>query len=197
MAERTLRLVGAQAEPIARPLISNAALGMLIFVLAEGMMFSGLMSAFAIVKAAAPGGWPPPGQARLPIEETAFNSLVLLASGGFLWLAARRFKERRSSASTPLLISGLMGLFFVGFQGVEWVSLVRQGLTLTSSTHGSFFYLIVGMHGVHALAGLAFLLSTWLRLRARRLDASVLAATQILWFFVVGLWPILYVMVYL
>ncbi len=197
MTQRTLRLVPGTETLASRPLISSAALGMLLFVLVELMMFSGLMSAFSIVKAAAPGGWPPPGQARLPIEETAFNSVVLLASGAFLLLAARRFKLRRSSASLPLLVSGLLGAFFVIFQGVEWVGLVRQGLTLTSSTHGSFFYLIVGMHALHAVGGLGFLLSTWVRLQRRSLDSSVLVATQIFWYFVVGLWPILYGMVYL
>jgi heme/copper-type cytochrome/quinol oxidase subunit 3 len=91
---------------------------------------------------------------------------------------------------------GLGGLF-VAFQGYEWISLIRQGLTLTSSNHGSFFYLIVGLHGLHAIAGLAALSSSALKLRRGRLAPSSFVATQVFWYFVVGLWPLLYFMVYL
>ena len=48
-----------------QPLLPNPVLGMLIFVIAELMMFGGLISAFSIVKAGALS-WPPPGQPRRP-----------------------------------------------------------------------------------------------------------------------------------
>jgi heme/copper-type cytochrome/quinol oxidase subunit 3 len=83
------------------------------------------------------------------------------------------------------------------FQGYEWVALIRQGLTLTSSTHGSFFYLIVGMHGLHAIAGLMVLGQTAFKLSRSVLAVSTFAAAQVFWYFVVGLWPILYFLVYL
>ena len=83
------------------------------------------------------------------------------------------------------------------FQGAEWVALVREGVTLTSSTMGSFFYLIVGMHALHAVGALGLLGHTWLRLRQGWLVQSELAAAQVFWYFVVGLWPILYLVVYL
>jgi len=40
----------------------------------------------------------------------------------------------------------VLGAFFVVGQGLEWLALLRHGLTLTSSQLGSFFYLIVGLH---------------------------------------------------
>ncbi|MCP3982850.1 MAG: heme-copper oxidase subunit III [bacterium] len=178
------------------PLIPSAVLGMLIFVFSEIMMFSGLISAVTIARAGA-AEWPPPGQARLPLEATAFNTLVLLASGIALWWAARVFKEAPSKAYRSLLVSMLLGAFFVCFQGYEWVGLLREGLTLTSSNHGGFFYLIVGAHALHAVAGLTVLSFAFLRLRSRRLTPDFLAATQVFWFFVVGLWPFLYLRIYL
>jgi cytochrome c oxidase subunit 3 len=54
--------------------------GMAIFVISEIMFFAGMISAFLIVKAAATS-WPPLDQPRLPVEETAINTLALLASG--------------------------------------------------------------------------------------------------------------------
>ena len=184
------------SDPRLRPILPSPVLGMLIFVIAEMMMFAGLMSAFSIVKAGALG-WPPPGQPRLPVEATAFNTAALLASAVFLFVANSRYAHNHNLAKRPLFIAmGLAG-FFIAFQGYEWVSLIRQGLTLTSSNHGSFFYLIVGLHGLHAIAGLSALGMAALKLRQGRLAPSSFAATQVFWYFVVALWPLLYFMVYL
>jgi heme/copper-type cytochrome/quinol oxidase subunit 3 len=177
--------------------LSDGVLGMLIFVMAEAMLFAGLISAFTISKAAAFTAWPPPGQPRLPILATAFNSAVLLASAGTMLWAARAFQRDRASARLPLLLTCALGAFFVVFQGLEWVALLREGLTLTSSQHGSFFYLIVGLHGVHAVGALLFLLVLLPLLQRGQLGESRFGAAQVLWYFVVGLWPLLYARVYL
>ena len=171
-------------------------MGMLIFVVTECMLFAGLISAFTIVRSGA-AVWPPPDQPRLPLEETAINTLALLLSGLLLYVARRRYQSDREGARTPLLLAMLLGGFFVLFQGAEWVALISQGLTLTSSTLGSFFYLIVGMHGLHAVAALAVLAYTWVRMRRGWLAQSQLATAEVLWYFVVGVWPVLYGVVYL
>ncbi len=184
-------------SPESGQVISNAVLGTLIFVIVEVMLFAGLISAFSIVRTSALGAWPPPDQPRLPVEETAFNTAALLVSGLLLVLAHRAFRLDASRARLPLLLAILLGAFFVVFQGVEWLALVREGLTLTSSNHGSFFYLIVGMHALHAVAALIALVYVWLALQRARLIPSRFYAAELFWYFVVGLWPFLYVRVYL
>ena len=179
-------------------LIDNGVLGMLLFVLAETMMFAGLVSAHSIVRSRAAGEmWPPYGQPRLPIEQTAINTGALMVSGIVLVLAYFAYRREAPSARVPLLVAILLGAFFVGFQGVEWIALVDEGLTLTSSTYGGFFYLIVGMHAVHAVAALLGLTWAWVRLDRNALSASQLATVSVFWYFVVLLWPVLYLKVYL
>ena len=178
------------------PLLPSAVLGVLIFVVTEIMLFSGFVSAFTIMRGSAVI-WPPPGQPRLPAAETAFNTLLLLASGAVLWLAQRRFRRSPESARVPLLVSILLGAGFVVLQGREWVSMLAQGLTLSSSALGSFFYLIVGFHALHAVVALGFLIWMWVRLRRGSLPPTTLAAAEIFWYFVVGVWPVLYWRVYL
>ena len=177
-------------------LIPDAVLGMLLFVLIEVMLFAGMISAFAIIKSSAPV-WPPLDQPRLPAGATAFNTAALLASGVFLFRARRVFERNRASALRPLGFALGLGAFFVLFQGAEWVGLVRQGLTLTSSSLGSFFYLIVGTHALHAVAAIVLLGRIWLRLRRGWLTSAQLATAEVFWYFVVGVWPILYLVVYL
>jgi cytochrome c oxidase subunit 3 len=182
--------------PRRQQLLPNGVLGMGIFILTEIMMFAGLISAFMIVRANAVE-WPPPGQPRLPVGETAINTAALLASGVVLWYANRAYGVWPSRARTPLAVSIALGGFFVAFQGLEWLALIREGLTLTSSAHGSFFYLIVGTHALHAVAALIALGWAWLQLSRRRLRQGTLWAVSLFWYFVVGVWPILYLRVYL
>jgi cytochrome c oxidase subunit 3 len=196
MTQRSTASLRVISEPRPPPVLPSAVMGTLIFVVAELMMFAGLISAFVIVKAGALG-WPPPGQPRLPVEATAFNTAVLLASAAVLYWASRAFERSREEAKRPLFIAIGLGAFFVCFQGYEWISLLRHGLTLTSSNYGSFFYLIVGMHGLHALAGLTMLVRAASKLTGGVLAQSTFSAAQLFWYFVVGLWPILYFLVYL
>lgn len=196
MARRRSAPLRVVVNPRPAPLVSNAVLGTVIFLFTEVMLFAGLISAHTIARASSVVGWPPPGQPRLPFEETAVNTVALLLSGVAVAVAQRSFPRDRQRAFVPLVVGLALGAFFVLFQGIEWVRLIGEGLTLTSSTHGAFFYLIVGVHGLHALAALTALGSALYRLRRAVLPPSVLAATALFWYFVVGVWPIIYFRVY-
>jgi len=180
-----------------RQVAPNGVIGMLIFVIAELMFFAGLISAHTIVKSSALAGWPPPGQPRLPVGETLINTAALIASGFVLYFAHRRYARNPELAKTPMLAAILLGTFFVVFQGVEWASLLAEGLTMTSGPHGGFFYLIIGIHALHAIAAVLVLLWAYVRLLRRDLVLTQFLTVQIFWYFVVALWPILYWRVYL
>lgn len=177
-----------------KPVVPSEVFATLVFIFTELMFFSGLVSAHTITRALWPV-WPPPGQPRLPIEATALNTAALVTSAVLMYFAGRRDLEGK--ALGPL--TGAMGLggFFVLAQGYEWVGLLGEGLTLTSSNHGAFFYLIVGTHALHVIAGLAVLV--WMRTRLSRgaLSANAFQAGRVFWYFVVALWPVLYWRVYL
>lgn len=181
-----------------KPIVPSAMLGVLIGVAAEVMFFSGLISAYVISRSSAgPTLWPPPGQPRLPVETTALNTLALLASAVVLFFATRAARRGGKSAAQLLGAAMALGSFFIVAQGREWVALIRQGLTLTTSTHGSFFYVIVGCHGVHALGALLALGWAFAKLRQGRLENDTFTAVSLFWYFVAGVWPVLYYQVYL
>ena len=185
--------------PTRRIIISNSVLGMSVFIFTEVMLFAGLISGFMIAKGSViPEFWPPFGQPRLPVEETLINTGALLLSGVSLFIAYRRFMSRGPQAAVlPFGVAILLGTFFLVFQGVEWAALIREGLTITSSQLGGFFYVIVGAHALHAAGALVALIALWVLLRAGRLKASTFEAVQLFWYFVVLMWPIIYWQVYL
>lgn len=181
-----------------QPILSNSVLGVTVFILTEMMFFIALISAFLISKANAIE-WPPPGQPRLPVEATAFNTAVLVASAIAMYFAGRNFmRDGYTKKSEQLLLLAMgLGAFFVIFQGFEWARLIGFGLTMTSSAYGSFFYLVIGAHAIHAVGALIALARLFLALKRRTLRSGSYAAGQIFWYFVVGLWPVLYSLVYL
>ena len=122
-----------------KPLVPSGVLAMLLFIVSELMLFAGLISAFIIVKSNAVGGvWPPPGQPRLPVEQTAFNTVVLLASGVCMFLAHRAWSQGLVVRFRKLLFGAFgLAVFFVIFQGYEWVGLLGEGLTMQSGAHGA------------------------------------------------------------
>src|SRR6202035_2920866 len=142
----------AGSTPNANRRLPNSVLAMIIFVVAEIMFFAALMSAHTIARATVMGGvWPPAGQPRLPVERTAFNTAILLLSGVLLFISSRRARASYEKALSYFAGAIATGIAFVLLQGVEWVALLHEGLTMQSSTHGAFFYLIVGAHALHAV----------------------------------------------
>jgi len=184
--------------PRRRP-ANTAVFGMALFVFTEVMLFAGFVSAFIIVQShTPPGAWPPPDQPRLPVARTALNTAALLLSGVALFVAGRRLRALDSRAAAWWMAAALgLGGFFVVAQGMEWVALLGKGLTLTSSQLGSFFYVIVGTHALHAVAAILALAVAWQALLRGRLTRSWFGAVQLFWFFVVLIWPLLYWKVYL
>jgi len=185
------------AAPARREVIPASVLGMLVFIAAEIMFFAGLISAFTISRAGArPGVWSLPSQPLLPATSTLANTFALLASGVLMFVAGRQFQRRSSSAEQTLLAAWILGIAFVVLQGREWWGLLSQGLTMLSSPLGAFFYLIVGTHGIHAIAALIGIGMAWSRLKKGTLTPGFFLGAQTFWFFVVGIWPIIYLRVY-
>ena len=99
-----------------------------------------------------------------------------------------------------LSVAAVLGVLFLAIQGVEWVRLIRHGLTLSSSTYGTTFYTLIGTHALHVAGALAWLVATVALARTRgaeRNRGSLVRGCALYWHFVVALWLVLFVAVYL
>ena len=178
------------------PRIPNGVIAVTLVVIAETMLFAGLISAHARFVADQVGAfWPPLDQPPLPIAETAVGSMALLLSGCTLLWARLSFRAASPRAAAFLLAALVLGAGFLGFQGFEWVGLIRDGLDL-SSAYGAFFYLIVGAHSLHTAGAVVWLARAWTRLRQGMLTPGHFMAVQVFWYFAVLLWPVIYFQVY-
>jgi heme/copper-type cytochrome/quinol oxidase subunit 3 len=179
------------------PVVPSAVLGTLFVAVAETMFFAGMISALTISRAnQLPGMWPPPGQPRLPVSATGLNTGLLLLSGVLLLVANWQWRRRLNVARVAYAASWVLGALFVGLQGREWQALLAQGLTVTSSTLGSFFYMIVGAHALHAVGALVALGWGGYKLLRGTLTPGFFFGSQTFWYFVVLMWPVIYARVY-
>lgn len=178
----------------------------IVIVAFEALLFVGLLGGFLVTRAAAGAAWPPPGQPWFSIGEAALNTTALLGSGALVFRAARTWEHPEARIAPLLFAAILLGVFFLFFQAVVWSRLLGSGLNVTSSHHGTFFCLINALHAVHVVGALVLLGSVWLRLRPLRdetppprglLRGSTFSAARIPWYFAVGIWPVLYVTLYL
>ena len=195
-------MTAAPADSIAsdRPAPFVSKVGMALFIGTEAMFFAGLISAYLVFRVGNPN-WPPAGQPRLPVESTAFNTLILLLSAAFCHRAVSTLRAGLARSSAYWLgLTAVFGLFFLVLQGREWIRLVQFGLTLTSSVYGGLFYTLIGVHGLHVLAGTALVLYVLKRSVEGRYSAAYplgVELARMYWNFVVALWPGLYFLVYL
>lgn len=178
------------------PTVSNVVLGTMIFVIVEAMFFSGLMSAYMVIRAGAGLNWLPPPDVRLPVAATAINTAALLLSGVLMVLATIWFKTNRTKSRWAFLAAIVLGTTFVVLQGREWISLLSLGMNMQSGVFGATFYLLIGSHGVHAISAIIAMLVVWQWINMGKCKPQNMHGMMIYWLFIVLVWPILYRLVY-
>lgn len=179
--------------------LDNLRLALLFFMGAEVMFFAALVSALFVLRVGM-AAWPPPLEPRLPLAVTTVNTLVLIASSASMAAALRALHRRERRRFVRMLVTtAALGALFLTVQGYEWVRLIGFGLTLSSSVYGATFYTLIGLHGLHVAGALVWLVATTLLAARQRFADGRITAVQacaMYWHFVVGLWPALFVAVY-
>ena len=117
------------------------------------MMFAGLTSAYIVREAA--GNWV---YFKLP---NLFNisTLVVILSSVTLFLASKAIKQQKQKTYRNWLgLTLILGIAFLVLQYEGWKELSRTGILLNGNPSGSFLYVISGLHALHILGGVLFLL---------------------------------------
>ena len=88
----------------------------------------------------------------------------------------------------------VLGSVFLLLQGVEFHRLYAQGLTLQTGPYGAVFYCLIGLHGLHVIGGLAFILFLLFSIQnppQRKRNA------EMYWHFVTVVWLVLFSILYI
>jgi heme/copper-type cytochrome/quinol oxidase subunit 3 len=191
---------GPPPTGVASPPISNGQLAMLVLIAFEIMVFVGLVTAYCVLRVGS-FAWPPPNLPHLPLAVTWVNTVMLLFSAFTMWRAAVAVRhDNQAGLRSALVATAVLGTGFLAVQGSEWVRLIRQGLTLSSGSYGSTFYTLIGLHAVHVVAAVVWLLAVLAIAQRNGFTAKRhLGVTMcaMYWYFVCVLWAFLFVVVYL
>jgi cytochrome o ubiquinol oxidase subunit 3 len=128
--------------------------GFWIFLLSDIVMFSCFFAAFAVQRNATAGG---PGIRELvELPRVGFETAALLLSSYTCGLSFAATNARNVFWTQAfLLMTGLLGLVFVGLELQEFIDLASRGMTPQRSGFLTSFYGLVGLHGLHVtVAGL-------------------------------------------
>jgi cytochrome c oxidase subunit 3 len=180
--------------------LNNNKFGMWIFLASEIMFFTALIVTFTTLKFR--GMITDNGLLRSGLPIVIVNTSILLASSLTVVLALDAVQAGNRKRFFQWLIgTAVLGAVFVGFQGIEWTSLMREGITATSSLFGTAFFVTTGFHGAHVIIGVIWLFSIIGRARLRgeftpqnNLGYELFG---LYWHFVDIVWIILFTVIYL
>ena len=204
---RRLRL---DRRPVELNLVS---VGTIVWLSSELMFFAALFAMYFTIRSVDKSQGSPGRSAHLNLTLGTINTTVLLLSSVTCQMgvfAVERGQIRRTgSVFNPArwglrewyVLTFFMGLYFVLGQGYEYLSLIRDGLTLQSSGYGSVFYIPTGFHGLHVTGGLIaflFLLGRTYAAKTFTQEQQVSAiVVSYYWHFVDVVWIGLFTTIYL
>ncbi len=146
-------------------------LGFWIYLLSDLMVFGSLFATFGVFSGSYAAG--PAGGDLFDLKLIAVNTAVLLLSSityGFAMLAMQRRKVRGTIGW--LLVTGALGLVFLGIELYEFHHLIHLGAGPQRSAFLSAFFALVGTHGLHVTAGLLWLLVMFIQLKQNGLTQT-------------------------
>ena len=130
--------------------------GFWLFVLSDMVLFSALFASYATLVHATDGG--PTTSQLFHRDLVAVETIALLLSSfvcGLAIIAAKRANMMLTQAW--LLLTGLLGLVFLGIELYEFASMIGEGAGPQRSAFLSAFFTLVGCHGAHVTCGLLWL----------------------------------------
>lgn len=177
----------------------NAKLAIWLFLASEAMLFGGMFSAYALLRAGATA-WP---TQRLGITLGAINTAVLIASSMTMVLAWASLKLDDWRAHRRYMLATIaLGILFLAIKGFEYREHLLAGERPSHDTFFALYYTLTGLHAVHMVGGLVVLgyflgpgAGLWRANRAQYTNR--IEATGLYWHFVDLMWTFLFPVLYL
>lgn len=172
--------------------------GVIVFLIAESMIFLGLFTAYLTFRAVYPS-WPPEGTPERELLLPGINTILLISSSLVIHNADTAIKKNDAKGMRLWFgITALMGAIFLAGQLYEYFHLE---FGLKTNLYASTFYVLTGFHGLHVLFGLVLILGVLWRSRRQGHYSSEhhfgIEAAELYWHFVDVIWVILFILLYL
>lgn len=166
-----------------------------LFMVSVIMIFGALTSAYIVRQAE--GNWL---DFEMPSMFWVTTALILLSSFTMHWAYLAVKRDNFEMAKVAISITVILGLAFLVGQYMGWTQLVNNGIHLVgrdaSGVSGSFLFIISGLHGVHVISGVAFLMVVLVSIFTLKVHSKNLTKVEMCttyWHFLDALWLYLFV----
>ncbi|NJN42774.1 MAG: cytochrome oxidase subunit III [Flammeovirgaceae bacterium] len=165
--------------------------GMWLFLASVAMLFASLTSAYIVRRAE--GNWL---YFELPDLFYTTSLVIVLSSITLQWAYWAAKNDNLERVRLLVSITAVLGLAFLIGQFMAWSDLVNQQVYFVGNPSGSFIYVLTGLHGIHLVSAVVFLLIVLrsaykFKIHSRRLAQLEMCLTY--WHFLGGLWLYLFV----
>lgn len=177
--------------------VTNATVGVWLFIASEVMLFGALFSSYVLLRTGDPA-WPDQ-RATLNIPLAALNTVILIGSSYAITRAATAIAAGeigRYRAQMSLVVAA--GLIFLLIKGGEYATEIRAGLLPATSNFFGMYYTMTALHALHVAAGVLVNAFLW---RQQSIDVRQLAIrvrmAALYWNFIDIVWITMFVVLYL
>lgn len=173
--------------------------GFWIYLMSDLVIFSVLFATFVVLGKNYAGGPGPAELFHLPFlfTETMF---LLLSSVTFGFSMVAMNNHNKKGVIIGLIITGLLGLGFIGMELYEFYELIISGHGPDKSGFLSAFFTLVATHGAHVTFGLLWLVVMVIQLVKKGLSDGVrsrLVRLSLFWHFLDIVWVGVFTFIYL
>ena len=165
--------------------------GMWLFMVTVVMIFASLTSAYIVRQAE--GNWV---VFELPNLLTITSGIILLSSVSMHYTYLMAKKDNLDQVKVGIVITFVLGVAFLIGQLYAWGDLVNNNVFFVGNPSGSFLYVLTGLHGLHLVSGIIFLIIVLISTFKYQVHSKNLAQIQMCatyWHFLGGLWIYLFV----
>lgn len=186
-------------DPEHHRLDEETVFGFWVFLMSDAVLFALLFATYASMTTRLAGG--PGGRELFELGGVFIETLVLLTSTLTFALASAALKARQMRKVLAwLAVTGLLGVVFLGLEYHELSGLIAQEAGPQRSGFLSAFFVLLGTHGVHVLAGVVWLAVMMIQIGVFGLTARVrsrLLRLGLFWHFLDIVWVAIFSIVYL
>ncbi|MEM1406414.1 MAG: cytochrome c oxidase subunit 3 [Bacteroidota bacterium] len=183
-----LKLVEEPKKPLS---MHPRKFGLWLFMVTVVMIFAALTSAYIVRQGE--GNWT---EFDLPISMWVTSAIILLSSGTMHWALISAKHNDLEKVKLAISITSVLGVAFLAGQLYVWSDLVADNIYFVGNPSGSFLYVLSGVHGLHLVSGVIFLIIVLIstfkyKVHSKNLTQIQMCATY--WHFLDVLWIYLFV----
>lgn len=178
---------------------STVLFGFWMYLMSDFLLFAGLFATYAVLRNNTFGG--PSGSQIFDLHYVLIETVILLTSSftcGLAMLAARKGHAKR--VRLWLVSTAILGISFLTLEFSEFSRLIAAGNGPQRSGFLSSYFTLVGVHGLHVLVGIIWMLALMISIAVRgltRANMRKLATWSLFWHFLEIIWIFIFVIVYL